>query len=116
LAGQLWKLLVYCEVSQGIHLAHTLNELVSFLPVAIVNGYLLWRIHKRTLGLDVVQSLIGTSALFVAIALLSDPSGGRLLLIWAVPVAFTIGPYVVVAFLSWQRSARIAAGAAAPLP
>jgi hypothetical protein len=66
--------------------------------------------------MDVVWSIIGTGALFVAIALLADPSGGRLLLIWAVPVAFTIGPLVVVALLSWQRSRQIAENAPAPLP
>ena len=103
-AGELWKLLVSWELSEGMHLSHGLNELVSFLPVAIVNGYVLWRIHNRTLRMDVVWSIIGTDALFVAIALVADPSAGRLLLIWAVPVAFTIGPLVVVALLSWQRS------------
>jgi hypothetical protein len=115
-ANELWKLLVHWQLSQGIHLSHGLNELISFLPVAIVNGYLLWRIHKRTLGTDVVWSIVGTGALFVAIALLADPSGGRLLLIWAVPVAFTIGPLVVVALLAWQRSRHIAENAPAPLP
>ena len=102
-AGELWKLLVYWELSQGIHASHGLNELVAFLPVAIVHGYLLWRIHRRTLGMDVVWSIIGTDALYCAKALLSDPSGGLLMMIWAVPVAFAIGPLVVVALLAPRR-------------
>ena len=115
-ASELWKLLVYWELSQAIHLPHSLNELVSFLPVAIASGYLLWRIHRRTFGMDVVWSVIGTGAAFVAIALLADRSGGRLLLVWAVPVAFMIGPLVVAAFLCWKRGRKLAAPAPALLP
>ena len=106
LAAELWKLLVAWEISQGIHLPHALNELIGFLPVAVVSGYLLWRIHDRTLAMDVVLSAVGTGALFVAISLFSDPSGARLRLTWAVPVALTIGPLAVVALLSWQRTAK----------
>ena len=41
-AAELWKRIVHLEMSQGVQLSYGVNELVSFLPVAIVNGYLLW--------------------------------------------------------------------------
>src|SRR3569833_315705 len=112
-AIELWKLLVQWEVSREIHFSHALNEVVSFLPVVIVTGYLLWRIHQRVLGVDVIWSTLGTAVLVVAVALLSDPSGGRLLLIWAVSLAVTLGPLAVVAFLSSTTRPRGTLAAAA---
>ena len=63
-AAELWKRIVHLEMRQGVQLSHGVNELVSFLPVAIVNGYLLWRIHGRTFGMDGVWSIIGMDALY----------------------------------------------------
>jgi len=102
----LWKLLVSWELGHGIRLSHGLNELISFLPLGIANGYVLWRIHRRSFTLDVVGSVVAVAVVYCARALLSDPSGGLLLQIWAVPVAFTVGPLAVAAFLSRQQLRR----------
>ena len=84
-ATELWKLLVSWELAQGIRLPHGLNELISFLPAGIANGYVLWRIHRRSFTLDLVASVVVVDVTYCLIALLSDPSGGLLMQIWAVP-------------------------------
>jgi hypothetical protein len=106
-ALEVWKLLASWETRHGIVLPHLLNEAISFLPVAMLNGYLLWRIHQRNWGMDVAWSVIGTGAIYLAISLLSDPSGIQLLQTWAMPVWFTVAPLVGVALLHWQRSGTL---------
>jgi hypothetical protein len=106
-ALEVWKLLASWEGRHTIVLPHLLNETISFLPVAMLNGYLLWMIHRRNWGMDVAWSVIGTGAIYLAISLLSDPSGTRLLQMWAMPVWFTAGPLVVAALLHSRRSRRL---------